>query len=348
MRDEQVYTAAHPVLFRLLQVTRRRSVIRLGRRVIVNDADLIRGVLTDLPLDRVSDRTTGGLLRAHAGAGTLFDEVGDEHRAGRRAIAKRLGPSGRAPLRDAWTPVLDQARQRLDQGDRLDVCDLAIHIAGATALAILGRTDCDPNEVARAALADAAAAAATEIPGLRRRPSQRPGASLERIMPVRTPLETTLLVAAVNTTVATIPRAVAWTADAQLWSSIERDGQIDVLVAELLRVLAPTPLLPRVPLATGQVGRYAVGPDDQLALFIRRAVRADSEDPDVHSPQPDRIQQLVFGAGPHACPGAGVARAQLNDVLTALAPLRPIVIDAVVDRRSALPSWAHLVIRARR
>jgi cytochrome P450 len=335
-------------LFRLFHLTRRRAAIRVGRRVIINDADLIRGVLTDLPLDRANSRTTGGLLRAHAGAGTLFDEAGEQHKTGRRAIAKRLGPSGRAPLRDAWTPVLDDACRRLEQGERVDVCDLAIHIAGATALAILERVDCDPREVARAALADAAAAAVTEIPGPRRRPPHRPGARLDRIMPVRTPLETTLLVAAVNTTVATIPRAVAWTADAQLWSSIEPDGQVDVLVAELLRVLAPTPVLPRVPLVTGQVGRYAVGPNDQLALFIRRAVRADSDDPDVHCPQPDRIQRLVFGAGPHACPGAGVARAQLGDVLTALAPLRPIVTDAVADRRSALPSWAQLVIRAHR
>jgi cytochrome P450 len=58
------------------------------------------------------------------------------------------------------------------------------------------------------------------------------------------------------------------------------------------------------------------------------------------------VAQLVFGAGPHACPGARLARAQLADTLRALAPYRPVVVRARADRRAALPGWARLVVRA--
>jgi cytochrome P450 len=54
----------------------------------------------------------------------------------------------------------------------------------------------------------------------------------------------------------------------------------------------------------------------------------------------------VFGAGPHACPGARLACLQMADLLTALAPYRPVVVRARPDRRAALPSWQSLVIQA--
>jgi cytochrome P450 len=106
-----------------------------------------------------------------------------------------------------------------------------------------------------------------------------------------------------------------------------------------------------VPAATGTLlpgGRCPVGPGDRMLLITRHATDAHRRDPDPAAPASPQQSQLVFGAGPHACPGAALARAQMTDFLAALAPYRPSVVRAWADRHAALPGWAVLTVRARR
>ncbi len=340
-RDRRVYLASHPVLFALLALARRRPVLRLGRTVLVNSEPAYRHALTRLPLDRAAPASTGGVARRAGVDGLLFDQEGPQHRQTRRAIADGLGAVGVDRLRPVWMAVLEPAAAALAAGDEVDLVEVAVRIAGTTAAALLG-VDADPVELAQAART-AAAAARDHSPSWRRRSRPDAPALATLLDPgaVGYGLTAMLTVAAVNTTVAALPRAVAWCADARLWTEVS-----PALVDELLRVIAPSPLLPRVAAADGVVSGCPVRHGDRLVLMARHAVAAHRRDPDPRCPVPPPVASLVFGAGAHACPGARLARAQLLDTLSVLAPLRPMVVRAQADRRAALPSWRRLVMAA--
>ena len=157
-------------------------------------------------------------------------------------------------------------------------------------------------------------------------------------------LGVTIALATVATTAAALPRAVAWCADAGLWDALpEHAGP---LTAELLRVTAPSGVLPRVTAADAELGGCPVRAGTRLVLVARSAARQGRPFPDPACPAPAAQAQLVFGAGAHACPGARLARAQMAEVLTVLAAHRPRVVSARPAYRSALPSWQRLVVAA--
>ena len=349
-RDRRVYLRSHPVLFALVVLTRRAPTVRLGRTVVVNDAEAYRQVLTRLPLDRHAPGTTGGAARRVTSGGLLFDQEGDEHRQARRELTDDLGAEAVRGLRPVWRALLGRRVLRLGRGGRVDVVALAAELAGATTAALL-RLDVDPVALATAACDAAAAAAREHLPGVRLSRRHDPaGVAADRLTALLSTSDggrdAMLAIAAITTTVAALPRAVAWCADDALWPWVDDDADRAALVGELFRVLAPTPLLPRVAAAAGTVAGQRIRAGDRLLLVSRHAMRSYRDDPDPARPAPPQLVQLAFGAGPHACPGAALARAQLDDTLAAFAPYRPVVVRARADRRSALPGWSALVVRA--
>ncbi|MGD9485407.1 cytochrome P450 [Streptomyces sp. TRM70308] len=356
-RDRRVYTRSHPGLFALLAATRRRAVARVGGAVLVHGTAPYRQALTRVPLDRTAAGTTGGAARDLSTGGALFDQEGTGHRATRRAVADGLGAAGVERLRPVWRRVLARRLAPLAEGRDVDLVPLARELAGATVCALLDAAG-DPEGVAEAAAQAAAAAVRDHLPGPRRPGAAQAAAAatarLEALLaPVGGPgpaadaaLRAMLAVAAVNTTAAALPRAAAWCADARLWGEAADDRLRPALVGELLRVIAPSPLLPRVAAADADLGGCPVRAGDRLILVARHAARAHDEPPDARHPAPAAVAGLVFGAGSHACPGARLARAQLDDTLAALAPHRPTVRRARVDRGAALPGWRSLTVRA--
>lgn len=366
-RDRRVYLGGHPVLFGLLAATRGRPVRRIGGgTLLVHGTDAYREALTRLPLDRTAEGTTGAAARsALAGdGGVLFDQEGGGHRADRRDLAGGLGASGVAQLRTRWQPLLATRLAPLAGGGEADLVELARELSGTVVCALLG-SGADPYEVARAACDAAAAAVRSHLPGPRRPraeaaaaraadrlggllgsgPEAPPAARWAHSRPSGA-LAAMVAVAAVNTTVAALPRAVAWCADAGLWDQAADGALRPALAAELLRVTAASPLLPRVAAADGTVGGCPVRGGDRLLLVARHAADAHRRDPDARRPAEPALSRLVFGAGAHACPGARLASVQLADVLAALAPYRPVVTRARVDRGAALPGWRTLRVRA--
>ncbi|MFC9587308.1 cytochrome P450 [Streptomyces yangpuensis] len=370
-RDRRVYLGGHPVLFALLAATRGRPVRRIGGALLVHGAEAYREALTRLPLDRTAEGTTGAAARsALAGdGGVLFDQEGGEHRSARRDLAAGLGATGVEDLRARWQPLLVRRLAPLAGGGEVDLVELARELSGTVVCALLG-SGADPCQVARAAAEAAAASVRSHLPGPRRpgaeadaaRAAGRLGALLGGVRdaapavgggsrghdpgPAEGALAAMVAVAAVNTTVAALPRAVAWCADAGLWDQAADEVLGPVLAAELLRVTAASPLLPRVAAADGTVGGCPVRAGDRLLLVARHAAGAHRRDPDARRPAEAALSRLVFGAGAHACPGARLASVQLADVLAALAPYRPVVTRARVDRGAALPGWRTLCVRA--
>jgi cytochrome P450 len=329
--DRRVYLHSHPVLFALLAATRRRPLVRLGSTVLVHGAEAYREVLTRVPLDRTAEGTTGGAAARRTGGGLLFDQDAGEHRSARREVADLLGADGAARLRPRWQAVLDDRLTELP--GTVDLVDVVRELAGATAAALTG-SDAEPLRLARACTEAAAEAAREHLPGRPRRRRTEAADRLNSLLPQ--PRDAMLAVAAVNTTLAALPRAAAWCARAGLW---DRTGP--ELAAELLRLTAASPLLPRVAAADAVVDGRPIRRGDRLVLVARHAAGAHRT-----APAGRQAAQAVFGAGPHACPGAGLARAQLTDLLDALAPHRPVVVRATVDRRAALPGYATLLVTA--
>ncbi|MEV4612245.1 cytochrome P450 [Kitasatospora sp. NPDC049258] len=330
--DRRVYLRSHPALFALLSATRHRPLVRLGGTVLVHGPRAYREVLTRVPLDRTAEHTTGGAAARLTEGGLLFDQDGAAHREARRALAERLGGPGVARLRPLWQRVLE--RRLAELPGPLDLVPVVRELAGVTAAALTG-SPADPSALARAAAEAAFAAAGEHLPSLlpRRRDAAAATGRLTALLP--DPLDAMVAVAAVNTTVAALPRAAAWCARAGRWPEVSPE-----LAVELLRLTAPTPILPRVAAADATVAGCPVRRGDRLVLVARHAAEAHRAVPE----HPAAAAQAVFGAGPHACPGAALARAQLTDFLAALAPHRPRVLKARVDRRSALPGYALLLV----
>ena len=353
-RDRRVYLAGHPLLFGLLAATRRRPAVRIGGTVLVHDRDAYVTALTRVPLDRTAAGTTGGAAGRLPGTDTFFDQHGDDHRRTRRSTAEALGAAGVDRLRPVWTDILHRRLAVLADGGELDLVPLAADLSGSTAAALL-HLPVDGRELAEAARAAGATAVREHLPGpFRTRSRRAAAAAAERLTDLVTPAGAApagraamLAVAAINTSVAAMPRAVAWCADDNLWSYARSHPR--ALADELLRVTAPTPLLPRVAAATATLPPdVGVRAGDRLLLIARHAVGAHRDDPDPARPASAPVSHLVFGIGAHACPGARLARAQLVDLLVALEPHRPVVVRARADRRAALPGWASLVVKAGR
>jgi cytochrome P450 len=353
-RDRRVYLAGHPWLFVLVALSRPARTLRLGRTVLINGTSEVRETLTHLPLDRLAEGTTGAVAREFRLEGVAFDQEGAQHRGTRRSI--NLRERAVEQLRPVWLAVLSESGDALGRGEEVDVVQLARRMAGATVAAVLG-VDSDPLQIAVAAQDVASAAARGRLGSLRRHHAgARSGADVKAAGlnllldggQVEPSLAAILAVTAVNTTVSAMPRAVAWCADDALWAQACHPDQVDALARELLRAVAPVPVLPRVAAADGSVGGRRVRKGDRLLLVLRHAVGAQRDDPDARRPAPEPVSRLVFGAGPHACPGAKLAQQQLADALRMLAPHRPVVVRARADRQAVLPGWDSLVVRAGR
>lgn len=128
------------------------------------------------------------------------------------------------------------------------------------------------------------------------------------------------------------------------WRGMHREnpGMSRRLAEELLRAVTPTRHLARtaveaVDLSGELPGNHTIGAGDRVILFLEAANRDGCVFENPHSIEADRQPNphVAFGFGAHRCPGAGLARIELQVALDALFES----FDTLAPDPSAQPEW---------
>ena len=138
-------------------------------------------------------------------------------------------------------------------------------------------------------------------------------------------LVTNLLAGGIDTTAGQLAHAIRLFAQhPDQWSLLARDpALIPRAVEEVLRFEPVTPFTARICLEQVEYRDVVFPPGTIVAVCAERANRQGEggESFDITAPRDARL--LTFGAGTHYCPGANLARAELEEALTFLAPRAP-------------------------
>ena len=292
--------------------------------------------------------------------GNLLDLDGDDHRRLRKLVqpsftppaADRHRPRMRAVLEELWEPVAGDGRcdfvaafakpypaimiaalmgAPLDDADRLG--DWANLIQGqfdpvkvATRLPELERAAEEFVEYTRALLRDRHDDPRDDlISDLIAAEEEGDRLSDEECVH----LVSAVLVGGVDTTQAQLAHGIRLFADhPEQWHALAEDPELAVPAAEeVLRYEPITPLTARVALEDMEYRDVEI-PKGTLLLAVAATANRDPdayEEPERFDIAADRerTKPLTFGAGPHFCLGANLARAELQEAFAFLAPRMP-------------------------
>jgi cytochrome P450 len=382
--ERRLLLAAHPLAYPLLRlVARAGPAVRVpGVGVVVNDAELARRVLADTASFRKDGPgSSGALWTPVLGPSVLLNMEGDGHRALRRKLAGLFTPVAVERLCDgALGPLLARVRAELAAGREVDLVDVTRVAAGAVVCELLGirvapgpaaearhrrmfaagervvamvglsTRRLRPGQVAaaRAVLAEAAAeaAAAWEAGDQATVPGRMRALGLTRDEAVGA--AGAFFLTGTETVASLVPRLVALLDDSGRLDAVAADRSLlPAALEEALRLTTPSPAMLRSVAAAASVGRHSVRPGQRVVIATHSCTRA----PGGFEPgrARDAASGLWFGAGQHACIGAGLAKAEATAVVGAVLDAAPV---RVVARRAArgvlIPTYRRLVVRRAR
>lgn len=387
--EDALLRAAHPVAFPLVEaLLRGRAARRVpGVGVLVGDPALVRRVLTDPAYRKDGPGSSGALWAGVLGHRTLIGMDGEPHRRLRTALNGLFTPRvAEQVCARVLTAPLQDATAALAAGRAVDLVEVTRRAATAVIASLVGLVDDDasPDEVAAAG--DLLLHAGDEVLGMvglgtRRLSAEQVARVRELFAPLTTAataaydradgtdsvlgrlpalgisraqapsLAAVLLLTGTETVTSAAPRVVAMLHDSGHLDDVAADRTLLAPFAtEALRLATPSPAMLRRATVAGRLGPVEVRPGDRVLVATWWATRlAGGLQPGRACPT--EVRNLWFGAGPHFCLGAALARTEIEAlagaVLDAHDPGRPVRVVAREAARGVLvPSYRRLVLQA--
>jgi cytochrome P450 len=159
-------------------------------------------------------------------------------------------------------------------------------------------------------------------------------------------LASLLLVAGTETAASAMTRGVALLYDTGQQNDLRAEPDLlPGAVWEILRVTTPAPLIGRHITEDVMAAGKVLHRGERVLMLTYTANNAVGRF-DIHRSPERKIRQLWFGAGPHVCLGAPLARAEITYLLqTLLAQARPWrVVHRRASRNVIIPTYAQLAI----
>jgi cytochrome P450 len=384
--EARLWLAVSPLAYLGLRLVGRRRALRVGRfGTLVNDPVLGRAILVDpVHFVTVGPGTHGELITRAIGPGALLNMDGPDHERLRRSLGPLLAPEAAARIVEAsaTAPITD-AVARLEAGETVDLVRLIRVISGRTTFALLGAPEpADGDAGYLATYHTGEELVAMTVQAIRRGvgPAElaRAKSLTERLVgPGRAGWESGLglmgrlrelgfdfaaaralvaviILAGTETVTSGAPRIAALLLDSGRWQALADPTRREAVLDEGLRLTTPSEFILRSVAEPVDLGGRSFRAGERLFLSLygmTRWQRLYSDDPErlhLGEPTPRELRQLWFGAGPHFCIGAPVAREELRRVFGALAPFADLRVVARAPAAGVLfPAYGRLLVRAK-
>lgn len=108
-----------------------------------------------------------------------------------------------------------------------------------------------------------------------------------------------------------------------------QDSEVDLAIDEMLRIDDPFVFSRRVATCPVRLGGRSIEPGDKVVINWAAANRDPRTfgDPDAYHPHRNAEANLVYGIGPHACPGRPLATMELRVLIRAILSRRRLLLD---------------------